>query len=61
MSDKTEITVDSGFKGFGCLLMFAGACVSWFTNYSVLWAILHFVVGPFYLVYRLIKYLMHVS
>lgn len=60
MSDDEKPGCNINFGGFGCLLAFAAAVVSWFLNHSIWWAILHFICGPFYLAYKGIEWGFHV-
>lgn len=41
-----------GKIGYLVVSIFA-AMTSWFLNHSVLWAIIHYTIGPIYLIYSL--------
>jgi hypothetical protein len=47
--------VPSAFQWICALWAF---CLSWVTNGSVLWGILHFILGPFYIAYWYLHYTM---
>jgi hypothetical protein len=50
MSDKRYVSIIPG-------LDFLAAFWSYATNHSIIWAILHFLIGPIYLAYRIAKFL----
>lgn len=56
---KIEFIVKGPDSKIGKAILFLinvlSVMVSWFFNKSILWAIFHWIVGPFYLVYRLLK------
>jgi len=46
-------------RGIGSLVRIAmnvlAVLVSWYFNKSILWAIFHYMIGPLYLFYRLLR------
>lgn len=54
MSERQRtVTVTRGGIGLGGLL---AVLLSWVVNHSVLWCILHFICGWFYVIYWLIEH-----
>lgn len=59
MGNKRSLTINLLPEGdILSILIFASRIlallVSWYYNSSILWAILHFIIGPFYIIYSLL-------
>ena len=53
MSKESNVSVDLGGGGVGGIF---AAALSYLTNHSIGWMILHFFCGWFYVVYNLVVY-----